>query len=114
MKKLILLCITVLFHLNFYAQMAITSSAFDKSAQKVPGYNPDQLSVGNSYIVKKIEIDAQIKNQLAEVRVTQTIFNPGKRDLEVELFFPLPNDGVVQNFMMMVNGEEVHGELLKK
>ncbi len=114
MKKLILLSITVLFHLNFNAQMAITSSAFDKSAQKVPGYNPDQLSVGNSYIVKKIEIDAQIKNQLAEVRVTQTIFNPGKRDLEVELFFPLPNDGVVQNFMMMVNGEEVPGELMKK
>ena len=33
MKKLILLSITFIFILNFKAQMAITSSAFDKSTQ---------------------------------------------------------------------------------
>ena len=114
MKKLIILSLTFLFINAFNCQFSITSSSFDEELKKTPGYNPDQLAIGNSYIVKEIDIDAQIKNQVAEVRVTQTIYNPGKRDLEVELFFPLPNDGVIQNFMMMVNGEEIPGELLKK
>ena len=114
MKKLILLTITILFIYNLNGQIAITSSSFDNTTQNLSGYNPDQLAIGNSYIVKEIDIDAQIKNQLAEVRVTQTIYNPGNRDLEVELFFPLPNDGVIQNFMMMVNGQEIPGELMKR
>ena len=114
MKKLIILSFTFLFINVINCQFSITSSSFDDELKKTPGYNPDQLAIGNSYIVKEIDIDAQIKNQVAEVRVTQTIYNPGKRDLEVELFFPLPNDGVIQNFMMMVNGEEIPGELMKK
>ena len=105
MKKYILPLLTILFTIPLFSQMAITSSAFDESTKRSIGYNPDQLAIGNSYIVKAIDIDAQIKGQLADVRVTQTIYNPGNRDLEVELFFPLPNDGVIQNFMMMVNGQ---------
>ncbi len=114
MKNLFLIInILAIFNIN-QGQMAITSNSYDQRLMNEPGYNPDQIAVGNSYIVKSIDIDASIKSQIAEVRVTQTIYNPGNRDLEVELFFPLPNNGIVQNFMMMVNGVEVPGELMKK
>lgn len=114
MKKFILLLLLLILMPSLRSQVTITSSSFDESVKRMPGYNPNQLAVGNAYIVKAIEINAQIKNQLAQVSVTQTIYNPGKRDLEVELFFPLPNDGVIQNFMMMVNGQEIPGELMKR
>ena len=114
MKNYFLLLFAILFITPFFGQMAITSSTFDQKTKQASGYNPDQLAIGNSYIVKAIDINAQINDQLADVRVTQTIYNPGNRDLEVELFFPLPNDGVIQNFMMMVNGQEIPGELMKK
>ena len=107
MKKLILI-IQLLTFLNIYwGQIAVTSKKHDQQIINQSGYNPDNLSIGNSYIVKSLDIDASIKSQVADVRVTQTIYNPGNRDMEVELFFPLPNNGIVQNLVMMVNGEEI-------
>ena len=114
MKKLILI-IQLLTFLNIYwGQIAVTSKKHDQQIINQSGYNQDNLSIGNSYIVKSLDIDANIKSQVADVRVTQTIYNPSNRDMEVELFFPLPNNGIVQNLVMMVNGEEVPGELMKK
>lgn len=95
-----------------YAQMAITSEHFDRVQQQQFGQSA--LHVQNSYEVLAIAVDATIKDQIAEVSVTQTIYNPGNRALEVEIFFPLPNGGIVQNFMMMVNGQEIPGQLMKQ
>ena len=114
MKKLFLI-LTILSLINLtWGQIAITSKSHDQKVMNESGYNPDNLAVGNSYIVKSLDIDAIIKSQVADVRVTQTIYNPGNRDMEVELFFPLPNNGIVQNLVMMVNGVEIPGELMKK
>lgn len=94
------------------SQMAITSSSFDqrRMAEDI-NYN---LEVKNSYDVIGIEVDALIKDQMAEVTVSQTLFNSSNFALEVEIYFPLPNQGVVQNFTMMVDGKEVKGELMKQ
>ena len=70
-------------------------------------------AVQNSYAVKSIFIDANIKNQIAEVSVTQTIQNKSDRDMEVELYFPLPTNGVIQNLVMMVDGQEITAQLLE-
>lgn len=92
------------------AQMAITSAEWDRR-----NFSETQnMAVQNSYEVVSINVDAQIKNQIADVTVTQTIYNASNRALEVEIFFPLPNKGIVQNFMMMVNGKEIPGQLMKQ
>lgn len=94
--------------------MAVTSKEHD---QRLMSESPgvfDKVAVGNSYEVVSISVDANMKDQIAEVSVTQKILNSSNRDLEIEIFFPLPNGGIVQNFMMMVDGVEVPGELLEK
>jgi len=106
LKAIITIIIIIVFQsiflTNSYAQLAVaTESSSD-------------MSIYNSYEVVDISVDALIRNQIAEVTVTQTIFNPGDRSLEVEIFFPLPDKGAVQDFILMVDGKEVPGELLEK
>jgi len=82
------------------AQMAITSESWD--SRRMREMNVQQMAVQNSYEVLAIAVDATIRDQIAEVSVTQTIYNPGNQALEVEIFFPLPNGGIVQNFMCRI------------
>ncbi len=114
MKKLCLsLSVTLLFFTyTSLAQFAVTSKAYDEAY--MDEFSVNKIPVGNAYEVLDIYVDAKIKNQIAEVSVTQNIYNPGNRELEVEVFFPLPNNGIVQNFMMMIDGKEGPGKLMKK
>lgn len=101
-KILLLILLSFIFVGNSKAQMAIASG----SSIDVP--------VQNSYEVLDISVDADIKDQVAEVTVSQTIYNPNNRSLEVEIFFPLPAKGAVQNLILMVDGKEIAGQLLEK
>ena len=94
--------------------MGITSAEFDTSIMSESPSVFDNVAVGNSYEVISIDVDVKMKDQIAEVSVTQKLMNSTDRDLEIEIFFPLPNGGIVQDFMMMVDGVEVPGALLEK
>ena len=59
-------------------------------------------------------IDARVRDQVAEVQVSQTFHNPGSVQIEAEYLFPLPEDGAIQNFVLMVDGRELPGRLLPK
>jgi Ca-activated chloride channel family protein len=85
-----------------FAQMAITSG------------RSSAIDIRNAYQVHTLTVDALIREQVAEVVVSQTIHNPNSSPLEVELYFPLPDNGVVQNFTLMVDGREFPGKLLLK
>jgi Ca-activated chloride channel family protein len=67
-----------------------------------------------TYEVKSIVVNASFHDQVAETQVTQTIYNPSSRDMEIELFFPLPAEGAVQSLTLMVDGKEMPGRLLPK
>ena len=97
-----------------FSQMGVTSADFDARIMSESPLAFDNLAIGNSYEVISIDVDVKMKDQIAEVSVTQKLLNSTDRDLEIEIFFPLPNGGIVQNFMMMVDGVEVPGELLEK
>ncbi len=90
--------------------MAISSEQWDND--RMQQTNTSNVNIQNSYEVVDIDVNAIIKEQIAEVTVTQTLLNPNNTSLEVEIFFPLPNGGIVQNFMLMVNGKELPGKLL--
>ncbi len=51
---------------------------------------------------------------MAEVQASQTFHNPGSFPLESEYLFPLPEEGAVQNFVLLVDGKELPGRLLPK
>ena len=115
MKNFVITLILSLFIFNAsFSQMGVTSADFDARIMSESPLAFDNVAIGNSYEVISIDVDVKMKDQIAEVSVTQKLLNSTDRDLEIEIFFPLPNGGIVQNFMMMVDGVEVPGELLEK
>jgi Ca-activated chloride channel family protein len=72
------------------------------------------VPIARSFEVREVTIDAQVRDQVSEVRVAQTFHNPGSWPLEAEFVFPLPEEGAIQNFVLMVDGKELTGRLLPK
>jgi Ca-activated chloride channel family protein len=72
------------------------------------------FTVGRSYEIREVSIDARVRDQVAEVQISQTFHNPGSFQIESEFLFPLPEDGVVQNFVLLVDGRELAGKLMNK
>jgi Ca-activated chloride channel family protein len=72
------------------------------------------VPIARSYEVSEVSLDARIRDQVAEVQLSQTFHNPGSFPLEAEFLFPLPDDGAVQNFVLLVDGRELPGRLLPK
>src|SRR3954471_11243099 len=72
------------------------------------------LPVARTYEVREVTVDARIRDQVAEVQVSQTFHNPGSSVIESEYLFPLPEEGAIQNFVLMVDGRELPARLLGK
>jgi len=72
------------------------------------------VRIGHSYEIREISIDGRVRDQVAEVQVSQTFHNPGSFQLDAEFLFPLPEDGAIQNFVLMVDGRELTGRLVPK
>jgi Ca-activated chloride channel family protein len=72
------------------------------------------IPLSRSYEIREVRIDADVRDQVAEVQISQTFHNPGSTVLESEFLFPLPEDGAIQNFVLLVDGRELPGKLLTK
>src|SRR5271170_1953739 len=72
------------------------------------------VPIAHSYEIREVSIDGRVRDQVAEVQVSQTFHNPGSFQLETEFLFPLPEEGAIQNFVLMVDGRELPGRLLPK
>jgi len=70
--------------------------------------------ISGSFEIREVNIDGRINNQVAEVQVSQTFHNPGSFQLEAEFLFPLPEEGAIQNFVLLVDGRELPGRLMLK
>jgi Ca-activated chloride channel family protein len=72
------------------------------------------IPINRSYEIRDVSIDARVRDQVAEVQVSQTFHNPGSNTIEAEYLFPLPEEGAIQNFVLLVDGREMPGRLLAK
>ena len=104
---------------RLFAPLALTAiaSLTTGPAARGQGFLIDRHAiapVARAFEIREVEIDARIRDQVAEVQVAQTFHNPGSADLESEFLFPLPEDGAIQNFVLMVDGREMPGRLLPK
>src|SRR4051794_34853315 len=72
------------------------------------------VTLSRSYEIREVGVDARVRDQVAEVQVSQTFHNPGSFQLEAEYNFPLPEEGAIQNFVLMVDGKELPGRILPK
>ena len=66
------------------------------------------------YQIRELLIDARLKDQVAQVQVSQTFVNTGLRQIETQFLFPLPYDGAVDSLVLMVDGKEFPAQLLTK
>lgn len=64
--------------------------------------------------IKNQRVSIAITDAVAETKVTQTFLNSTSRELEATYVFPLPANAAISEFVMVVNGKRVKGELLDK
>jgi uncharacterized protein YegL len=62
--------------------------------------------------IRERTVDMTVRDQVASVTVTDNIFNPCSRNVEVQYIFPLPPDAAVDQFTLVVDGRELTGEML--
>ncbi|NND97721.1 MAG: VWA domain-containing protein [Pirellulaceae bacterium] len=99
---------------NVLAQgMLISSDPNDRHRMPRIMPRPTPGQPGFLYDIAKLEIDASIRDQVAEVQVGQTFKNRTNRVLQVKFVFPLPYDGAIDQMTFMVDGEELEGRLLE-
>jgi len=67
-----------------------------------------------SYKISRLEVNANIKDQVAQVSVAQEFTNTCSRQMEVSFLFPLPYDGAIDSLTLMVDGKEFPAKLLPK
>ena len=72
------------------------------------------VPIRRSFEVREVVVDAQVRDQAAEVQVSQTFANPGSSELEAEYFFPIPEGAAVEHLVLMVDGKELPGKLMGK
>ena len=65
-----------------------------------------------SYKIKELEYNARIKDQVAQIQVSQSFVNTGSAQMEVSFVFPLPYEGAIDRMTFMVDGKEYDAKLL--
>jgi len=96
------------------AALALAAAGRDARAQGILVDWRVHVPLARSYEVREVSLDARVRDQVADVRVSQTFYNPGSFQIDAEYLFPLPEDGAVQNFVLLVDGKELPGRLLPK
>ena len=62
--------------------------------------------------IRSHSVDVTIENQIATTRVDQVFYNPNDWAVEGDYVFPIPLDAAVSDFLLWVDGEPVHGDVL--
>jgi uncharacterized protein YegL len=68
----------------------------------------------SEYRVQSVDMQAQIRDQAAQVQITQIFQNTGSQTVEASVFFPLPDTAAVSGVTLLVDGKELPGKLLPK
>ncbi|MDX2036229.1 MAG: VIT domain-containing protein [Isosphaeraceae bacterium] len=70
--------------------------------------------IPRSFEIREVTIDSVVRDQVAQVQVSQVFHNPGSTTIDAEFLFPLPEEGAVQGFVLLVDGKELPGRLMEK
>src|SRR4051812_42504315 len=66
------------------------------------------------YRIQSVDMQAQVRDQSAQVQITQIFQNTSSQTIEASVFFPLPDDAAVSGVTLLVDGKELPGKLLPK
>lgn len=57
-------------------------------------------------------VEVKINGNIAETFIDQEFFNPSNLRLEGYYIFPIPENAAIKDFSMIINGKEMHAELM--
>jgi Ca-activated chloride channel homolog len=75
---------------------------------------PIRPPVWSSYQIRAVDVQADVKNQAAKVRMSQVFENTGEVTVETQFLFPIPEDAAVSDLTLLYDGKELPGRLLNK
>lgn len=108
---LIVALVAITFASDVYSQgILIPANRRDDFVMPLPGRRPRPQM--NTYRIDRLQINANIKGQIAETSVSQTFVNTGSRQLEATFVFPLPYDGAIDRLTFLVDGKELEAKLM--
>jgi Ca-activated chloride channel family protein len=81
---------------------------------RIPHPHPRPVPVQADCRIRSVDVNADIQDQAATVRVTQVFQNPSSSPMEAQAFFPLPPGAAVSGLTLVVDGKEMTGRLLNK
>ncbi len=98
----------------FLAAFIICALCFLTSALFADGVLIADSPIMEPLSVQYHRVSISIEDRIAVTRVDQVFKNDLDMDLEATYIFPLPEDSVISDFALWVNGEKVSGEILDK
>ena len=107
------LCLSMLPATPLHAQGVLIEQEHHRLPRPWPMPVPHPEPV-TEYQIRELLIDAHLKDQVAQVQVSQTFANTGSRQIEAQFLFPLPYDGAVDSLVLMVDGKEFPAQILTK
>jgi Ca-activated chloride channel homolog len=72
---------------------------------------PERMPIHGSYVIKNISVEANIKDQIAEVQLSQVFRNTSSANMEVSYIFPIPPDAVLSQFTLIADGKELPAKI---
>lgn len=72
---------------------------------------PPERLPGDSYTVEAVTLDVAVRDQIADVQLSQTFRNTSSRPIEASFMFPIPPDATIDRFTLMVDGNELPAKL---
>jgi hypothetical protein len=88
---------------------------YRQSVQSSCGRSADRRWwVGGVLEIKQQDVSVVINNGIAVTEIKQVFLNTENRIVEALYTFPVPNGASVSNFSMIINGQEMIGEVVEK
>jgi hypothetical protein len=89
------------------------------SAQTVPPViivrpDPSDPKKFEKLSISSLNIHAKIHGYIAETEMTMTFYNPNSRNLEGDLYFPLPEGATISGYALDIKGVMVDGVVVEK
>ncbi len=78
----------------------------------VPG--PTPVPIHSSYKVRSVDVQGTLRDQAAQIQISQVFQNTGSATLEARLVFPIPDSAAISGLVLLADGKELTGRLLKK
>lgn len=66
------------------------------------------------YRIQSVEMQASVRDQAAQVQISQVFENTSSQTIEASLYFPLPTNATISGLTLLVDGKELPGKLLPK